>query len=488
MSTRLTAGFFILFRNKDFILLKRSVVCMFMCGVFLTMNEPDIHEIGLVNGIRLLYVSTSGNVSHVQIDVLTGSDHEIDATMYESAHFLEHMNAQLTSSLESNSRKLATDLETLGVVWNAFTTPHRTAYFLMGPRTTFDRMLDVLVSTFFDFKMDTRVFLQEKRAVEQELKRIQNGQWYPLLKTRLELLYPNHPRSASIEDRLKSVKNLTIEDLMKFRKTFYVTQNITVTLVHGTRGRSNILRRLSERISVVPHSFRDPPSFPLLRIGEKTGHVSLAYLNRPNVSSSKILITFRVPFGYFEDSQKYSMLAISMLLTGGFSSRLFHRLRTIEGLVYSVSSDPYLDPYDRNASTFTISTSTNNENAGKAILIILEETLHMGQGASISDAEYKKYRNRMRFRFDERRLNNHPQKWASIYTESTVWHQAIVKEEDHRRNALRITKEQIQTVASRVFSPQGEIIVLYGGPIDFNETIHKALMDKNQLSTSREIT
>ncbi len=112
----------------------------------------------LTNGIRILYIFIGGEVVHVQIDVKTGSDdefgdNELNSYELESAHFLEYLMAQFTSTKNStkSSIKIAQELENLGVTWNAFTTPHRTGYYLTGPKETFCSMkeYDFLKKKFF---------------------------------------------------------------------------------------------------------------------------------------------------------------------------------------------------------------------------------------------------------------------------------------------------------------------------------------------------
>ena len=425
------------------------------------------------NGLRALYIPVDDAVSHVQIDVLSGSDNETDSHALETAHFLEHMNGQLTSSDQPNALKISRRLEGRGVRWNAFVTPYRTGYFLTGPSTSFALMLDVLLSTFFSFKLDASVFEQERHAVVQELKRHRSSKWYRLLQTHRKVLYPGHPRSASIDARLRNVKKLTTGDLLKFRRKFYVAENILVTVAHRAEERDRVLAVLADRSGVSQR--RPATSFPRLEPRDDQG-VTIAYSPYPGALTTRALISFRVPYSYFEDNQKYSLLALSMLLTGGFSSRLYRRLRSVEGLVYSISSSPYLDFHDAALSMFTIETSSDTDDVAKVIAIVLHEAFRLARPGDISDAELEKYRNQVAFRFDELRLNRHPRKRVGLYTETAVWRRAVVTEDEHRENALSISRENIEGVARVVFSPHlASVIVTYGGPRNLNDTIRQIL-------------
>lgn len=489
-------------RKKEIAFLKRTQILFPFFFFFhlsgpLPMGNDSRYFIDTVpaSGIRILHISTreNGGIAHVQVDVRTGSDDETMGVKFESAHFLEHLIAQLTSKKdERDSIEIARDLERRGIVWNAFTAPHRTGYYLSGPGESFDVMVEVLMNAFFNFKLDSqRIFENEKVAVQQELMRLASRQSYPMMVIRSKFLYPNHPRSATVVERLESVEQITMSDLESFRNDFYANSEILITLaspLSDEDGRRYVEDRLkgdllSER--TLPEFRRERVrDFPLLKLSATETSDVIAYVRNENVINSRISVTFRVPYAYFDDLKRYSMVAISMILTGGFSSRLYERLRTIGGLVYSVSSHPFLDYLDSRMSTFTIDTSTNNERVGEGIRAILDEISQLGR-EGISEREFEKYQNRIGFRFSERELNTHPGKWVSKYTESLLWHRPIELESQARSDAFRLKKAEIDAVAKEIFLHSRQIVVVYGGPENFNEIIEEQLNRSFNLNTNR---
>ena len=466
-------------------------------------SKEDIYfdeVITLTNGIRILHIPTNGEVVHVQIDVKTGFDDESEPYKFESAHFLEHLIAQFSSTKDKrNSIEIAEHLESLGVIWNAFTTPHRTGYYLTGPKEAFKEMTKVLINAFFYFKVDNEtIFENEKNAVEEELKRISNLQWYDLIYNHNLELYPNHPRSAKINDRLSSTKKLTIKDLNEFKNDFYATEEIIITLAspykpkdkNGEKFISKLknqleleikpkpkgekfISKLEKQLEIITAWKRErKKEFPFLKLPEQLNSI-ITYIFKPDVSSSQIFISFRVPYKYFDNKKRWSIFAISMILTSGFSSRLLKRLRTQEGLIYSIKSYSDLDPYDKNMSSFTIQTSTDNEKLGIVIRIILEEISKLGN-EGITLKEEQKYKRRTKNIFDVRALYHHPEKWVSTFTENLLWKKKIEKESDHRKDALSIRKKEIDTIAHEIFLISKQIIISYGGPKNFNKIIKES--------------
>ncbi len=467
--------------------------------------------ITLSNGIRILHIPTNGKVVHVQIDVKTGFD---DESKLESAHFLEHLIAQFSSTKDKrNSIQIAEDLESLGVIWNAFTTPHRTGYYLTGPKEAFEKMTEVLINAFFYFKVNNEtIFQNEKNAVEEELKRISNLQWYDLIYNHNLELYPNHPRSANINDRLSSTKTLNLKDLNEFKNDFYATEEIIITLASPYKPKSKngekfisklknqleleikpktkdkkFIFKLEKQIKIITAWKRErKKEFPFLKLPEQLNSI-ITYIFKPDVSSSQIFISFRVPYKYFDNKKRWSIFAISMILTSGFSSRLLKRLRTQRGLIYSIKSYSDLDPYDENMSSFTVQTSIANKKVGTVIRIILEEISNLAN-KRITTKEFRKYKRRINLIFNIRALNHHPEKWVSTFTENLLWKKKIENESDHRKVALSITKNEINLTAHEIFLKSKQIIISYGGPKKVNNIIKISLnssfkIDKKQIET-----
>ena len=187
-----------------------------------------------------------------------------------------------------------------------------------------------------------------------------------------------------------------------------------------------------------------------------------------------------MPYTYFggggddDDGQRYAVVAVAALLADGFSSRLHTRLRTVEGLVYSVSARAQLDPHDAAMSTLTVDTTSDAANTARVIALVLDELMRMGR-EGITEDEFTKFHNRVAVRFRERRLNAHPSKWAATYTESAVWGRAVVTEAEHEREALAVRRADVDAVARRVFAEAPDLVVTYGGPANVNGEVRRLL-------------
>jgi len=444
--------------------------------------DRDYDLITLINGITILHIPVGTKVAHVQIDIIGGSDDEVHPSMYEIAHLLEHMIAMLTSTRDTRTYKqIARDLEEMGINWNAFVTPQRTGYFLSGPSKSFDVMLTTLLNAVINFKPTKDLFSNEKAAVEQELKRISNQSSTDIEEVHSQILYPNHPRSASIADRIKNLQTLTLKQLLQFKSDYYSTKDMLLTIASpfnspaskGNEESKKLIDWLVRRLESLPMTSRKL-DLPKLERMSTLKRLFLVHVFKKNVTSSRMLITFKIPYLFFNIRVYYSLMAISTTLTMGFSSRLLERLRSVEGLIYSISSSVYLDPYDKNMSTFTIETKTNNEWAGRAILSILDELKELGK-RGITQSEFNKYQNRIKFHFNEEELILHPTKWVLFYSQNALWKTPILLNSEHKKVALSVEQKEINDLARDVFIAFNTAVITYEGPIDLNEDIRRGI-------------
>jgi zinc protease len=105
-------------------------------------------------------------------------------------------------------------------------------------------------------------------------------------------------------------------------------------------------------------------------------------LSRPLTQSNVVLGHFGISRA---NPDRYAIQIMDTILGGGgFSSRIMERVRTEEGLAYSVASS--FPTSSRDVSLFRVTVQTKNENVPRAVRAILEEMRRM-QNQLVSPAE-----------------------------------------------------------------------------------------------------
>ena len=411
------------------------------------------------NGIQVLHVKSGGGLFHIQIELLTGSADETEPSLYEAAHLLEHLNAHWSSESRRDSGKLLKELESRGIRHNAMVGMYRTVYFMRGPNEHLNFALDVILSALYQFHLDEMILSQEKEAVRQELVLRFSGLGTMVMHTHLKMMYPGHAITKDLKDRIDNVQRLNNQDLLDFRKRFYATENTIISI--GTSTDANkFMHLVSEKVSGVMGTRRSHP-FPKFKLPDREERLTYFRI-KSEARNSFILISFRVPFSYFDD-EKYAIEALVTILGDGFSARLFHVLRSVKGLVYSVSVDSHLDPHDKNMSRLDIQTTTASKKTGDVFRAIMHTLKGIVEGG-VTEEEMERFRNIALFEFEQILLSRDPARWIQLHTSNIIWGKKYPGIETLREHALSVDKAAINNVANRIFGEQQRAFLTYIGP------------------------
>lgn len=162
-----------------------------------------------------------------------------------------------------------------------------------------------------------------------------------------------------------SIESIRREDLQAFHQRWFFPSNFVVT-ASGDFDRATMIKKLETLFSDWPWTDTPPPPIPQDLVMAKPG----VYLVNKDVNQGRV--TMQLP-GIMRDNPDYFALIImnDILGGGGFTSRLVNRVRSDEGLAYSVSSTfpgGVYFPY-----AFRAAFQSKSGTVAYAISIILEE-------------------------------------------------------------------------------------------------------------------
>lgn len=169
-----------------------------------------------------------------------------------------------------------------------------------------------------------------------------------------------------------------------------------------------------------------------------------------------------VVLGHFgirrSNPDRYAIQIMDMILGGGgFSSRIMERVRTEEGLAYSVSSS--FPTSTRDVSLFRVTVQTKNENVPRAARTILEEMAHM-RDSLVTPAELNGAK--------EAIINSFVFRFTSRF--SVVTQLLMLEFDDYPPDYLdtlldryrAVTREDVQRVARQYLRPDATTILVVG--------------------------
>lgn len=180
------------------------------------------------------------------------------------------------------------------------------------------------------------------------------------------LMFGDHPSSIPYRRTAESIGSITREDLISFHETHFFPGNFTIAAA-GDIETGEILARLNALFAGWPDRALELPEIPDQVSDPDPG---IYMMKKEDVNQSRIVLGH---IGVKRDiPDQYALMIMNDILGGGgFTSRIVRRVRSDEGLAYSVQSvfeRPVLYP-----GTFRANFQTKHATAAYGTKIILEE-------------------------------------------------------------------------------------------------------------------
>jgi zinc protease len=177
------------------------------------------------------------------------------------------------------------------------------------------------------------------------------------------LIYGDNPYGRILE--WSYIKGITRQDLAAYHSTYFVPNNLTLA-VTGDFDKAKMKALLVKYLGDWAKKDVKLPDVPKIATAPKPGVYEIYKdLNQANIQFGHLGIDRNNP-------DRYAVNVMNWILGGGsFTSRMTSKVRSDEGLAYSVRSS--FDPGSHDLGTFLASTETKNKTTHKAISLMLGE-------------------------------------------------------------------------------------------------------------------
>lgn len=291
------------------------------------------------------------------------------------AHFTEHMLFKGTE--KRTAFDIANEMESLGVMINAFTARHMTCYYTMSTDEHTEHCMDVLSDILFNSKLADEEIDRERKVILEEISRDEDDPEDVCNEGLASVFYGDNFMGRPILGSRENVQNFSANDVSAFMSDFYVPNNTVISIA----GNFEI-----ERIIALVDQFFASKFTEEKDIGELDKiSTNSAYFNKTK-DIEQANISFAFPSYTFNNPKRDAVSLISNVFGGGMSSRLFQNVREKNGLAYDVYS---IVSANVNVGAFSIYLGTNPKNASKATYAVKEEIDKLKK-YGITDAEFNK--------------------------------------------------------------------------------------------------
>lgn len=285
------------------------------------------HLTKLDNGVRVLTVPMKSLESAtVTVWVKVGSRYE-ENKISGLSHFLEHMVFK-GSSKRPSAKEIAEAVDSIGAEFNAATSKEWTNFYIKTPTGNIETAFDVLSDMVLNPILDEKEIEREKGVIVEEMRLYGDTPMWRIGEFFEEAIFIGNTLERDIIGTEKTVRGITRNDFVRYRKSHYGSSNILVTVAGG------VDKKQSEKLA--KHFFSavgkvGKTSYKKFKVSQKAPRV---ILKTQKNEQGHLIMGF--PAGKRGDEDRFAEAVLAAILGGGMSSRMFTEVRERRGLAYSV--------------------------------------------------------------------------------------------------------------------------------------------------------
>jgi predicted Zn-dependent peptidase len=279
----------------------------------------------LENGLRVITDNVPG-MDSVALGIWAGvgTRHE-DMVNNGCAHMVEHMLFKGTE--KRSALEIAEVIENVGGNMNAYTGREVTSYHAHVLKEDTDLAIDVIADMAQNYTMPQEEIERERSVILQEIGMCNDTPDDLIFDEYQETAYPEQSLGAPILGRAEYIEGMKREALQDYITQFYTPSRIVVSAAGGVDHEA-FAARVAKQFDNLPEDKPHHETPANYSGGENR--------NEKALEQSHVILGFQGISRLEEDF--YAAQALSSLLGGGMSSRLFQEVREKRGLVYSIFS------------------------------------------------------------------------------------------------------------------------------------------------------
>lgn len=388
----------------------------------------------------------------ISIWVKTGSRNE-DKKVGGISHFLEHMVFK-GSKKRPTAREISQAVDAMGGEFNAATSKEWTNFYIKAGKGNLETAMDILSDMVLNPLMEADEIEREKGTIIQEIRMYEDTPMMHIGDIFEELAFEGNPLGWETAGSEKTVKAITRDDFVNYRKTYYRPENMLVTIAGGVTEKTAI--ELAEKYF---QDFRNSGSKLRTNSGNQFTNKQTEPRFRLQTKKSE---QAHLIMGFMGEGRNYegrfAQGLLSVILGGGMSSRMFIEVRERRGLAYSVRTS--MDRYQEVGYMGTYA-GVNVDKIDEAIAVMLEQHYGIANGKlPITDKELIKAKG---FLKGNLALALEDTKDVSgFFGEPELFKSEILTPEEVGRRINTVTLTDIYFEAKKLFTPKRLSLAIIG--------------------------
>lgn len=293
-------------------------------------SREGLYRERLPNGMQVVILENHRNpIVSLNVFVKVGSMYEDERTNGIS-HFFEHLFFRGTT--RRTGEEFKREIESLGGQTNAKTTKDLTQFYINLPAQYARQGLDILSDALLHVSLRPADVEQERKIVLDEYRISLESPGSIVQELIYSMVFKDHPYRRPIIGTEKSIKGVTIGDLVDFRRRYYTPGRTTLVIV-GDVVPSEVMPTVREYFS--GYGGKDTPD----SIPQEAAKTEVReHVERRELQNAFVVLGFRAP-SVRDRPDIYRVDAMTFLLGQGDGSLLNKRLVEDKKLALAASCD-----------------------------------------------------------------------------------------------------------------------------------------------------
>lgn len=412
-----------------------------------------MYEEMLENGIKFLcYPIPHAYSTSIGLYIKSGSKYEAPEQQGIS-HFLEHMHFRGSGTNEQKrlyvlTQKMGTDLERK--------TYKELTQFQLKIRPEYLIQASIIIKNVIEnYSWNEEHMEAEKKIILEEIA--EKSDYLSIHSCLDEFLWPGQPISKNILGTEESVSGITLNDILQYKRARFIPGNLCIIVTGAVENENiyeitNIFRQIK-----LNNSNQTNKNLIFDETNQQKADIHFKYCNW---NCLDICLSFET--GDHKNDMK-KLLLLNSILGGGDGSRLQNALKEENGYSYNVYTEIY-ENWD--SSKFCIYFSAQKENLYKTFKLIVQTVQYIKSNMTELELILNKpyFINNIWFDLENPQALNEQIGWDMFLYERDMYNI-----DNKIKKFKKITKEDLQDIAKRVFRPENMLVVILGNTKGINK-------------------
>ncbi len=244
------------------------------------------------------------------------------------AHIIEHMLFKGTKN--RSAKQIADEMARIGGNMNAFTSKECTSYYATTLSEHLPIAIDIISDMLTNSLIDDRALKKEKGVIIEEIDMYDDSPEDLVHEMLQQRIWKDHPLGYMISGTKKIVRSVTREQILDFMDTYYVGENMIIS-VAGHFNEDEIISLLEEKFGSIK-----------AESSKANKERSMPEYNRVQCKRHKDIEQLHCNIAFdcisYLSEDRYVLSVLNSILGGSVNSRLFQKIRENSGLTYSIYS------------------------------------------------------------------------------------------------------------------------------------------------------